>query len=45
MNVHEKEGTGKVQRTKDTNREEMTLELDLKDLCVSGKAGLEGRPK
>ena len=44
MNVHEKEGTGKVQRTKDTNREK-TLELDLKDLCVSGKAGLEGHPK
>lgn len=45
MNVHEKKGMGKVQRTNDTNREEMTLELDLKDPCVSGKAGLEGHPK
>lgn len=45
MNVHEKEGMGKVQRTNDTNREEIILELDLKDLCVSGKAGLEGHLK
>lgn len=45
MNIHEKESTGKVQRTSDTGREEVTLGLGLKDLCVSGKAGLEGHPK
>ena len=45
MSIHEKESTGKVQSTSDTGREEVTLALGLKDLCVSGEAGLEGHPK